>query len=265
MRERLGNNIWAGGQTVFVLVWLMVASLAAAGCGQGKREGDGSAERVRNQVERTSGLAYETAKDGKIDFAALQKENQDIFAWLYIPGTEIDYPVLQSPVSDEFYKTHTPEGKEGSAGAVYTEMPNMMDMCDFNTVIHGKDREEGDPFTDLHRLEDPDFFADHEKLYIYLPDNVLTYEIFAAYTDECSDILRRFDYTTYDGCQAYLEQVYASREMGKQLREGWDDLTPYHFLVTLGGSVREEEGKQFVVLGVLIEDAAGQIDRVILD
>ena len=132
-------------------------------------------------------------------------------------------------------------------------------------LFRSRDREDGDPFIDLHRLEDPDFFAEHEKFYIYLPDNVLTYEIFAVYNDECSDILRRFDYTTYAGCQAYLEQVYASREMGKQLREGWDDLTPYHFLVTLNGSVREAEEKQFVVIGVLIGDAAGQIDRVILD
>ncbi len=220
---------------------------------------------MKSQAEQTTGLAYETAKDGKIDFAALQKENPDIFAWIYVPGTEVDFPVLQSPVSDDFYKTHTPDGKEGSMGAVYTEMPNMMDMCDFNTVIHGRDREDGNPFMDLHRLEDPDFFAEHEKFYIYLPDNVLTYEIFAVYNDECSDILRRFDYTTYAGCQAYLEQVYASREMGKQLREGWDDLTPYHFLVTLNGSIRETEEKQFVVLGVLTGDAAGRIDRVILD
>ena len=48
------------------------------------------------------------------------------------------------------------------------------------------------------------------------------------------------------------------------MREGWDDLTPYHFLVTLDGSIREDD-TQYVVIGALISDAAGTIDRVILD
>ncbi len=214
--------------------------------------------------EAGTGLAGESAADGHVDFEVLQEENPDIFAWLYVPGTDIDYPVLQSPVSDDYYKSHGQNGQEDESGALYTEMPNMMNMCDFNTIIHGKDNEDGDLFAGLHKFEDPDFFEKNEEFYIYLPGNVLTYEVFAAYYDDGSDILRRFDYTTYAGCEAHLEQIYAAREMGKQLREGWEDLMPYHFLVTLDGSVRED-GKQYVVIGALTGDAAGVIDRVILD
>lgn len=215
--------------------------------------------------EAGTGLAGESAADGHVDFEVLQEENPDIFAWLYVPGTDIDYPVLQSPVSDDYYKSHGQNGQEDESGALYTEMPNMMNMCDFNTIIHGKDSKESDLFASLHRFEEPEFFQENEKFYLYLPDNVLTYEVFAAYYDEGSDILRRFDYTTYAGCEAYLRQVYGSREMGKQQREGWDDLTPYHFIVTLNGEVRGGENKQYVVLGALVGDAAGKIDRVILD
>ena len=235
---------------------------AAEGLEEGMETAETAAEA---QSEEAKGLANETAADGHIDFEALQKENPDIFAWLYVPGTEIDDPILQSPVSDDYYKSHTADGAEGAAGALYTEMPNMMNMCDFNTIIHGKDEEKTDLFSDLHKFEDPDFFGEHEVFYIYLPDNVLTYEIFTAYYDEGSDILRRYDYTTYAGCQSYLKQVYDLRDMSKNLREGWDDLTPYHFLVTLDGSIRENGEKQYTVTGVLIGDAAGRIDRVILD
>ena len=35
-------------------------------------------------AEKTTGLAYETAADGQIDFAVIQAENPEIFAWLYI-------------------------------------------------------------------------------------------------------------------------------------------------------------------------------------
>lgn len=273
---RRGKSIRKYVDYVIIVLLLAVLSLAVmpvTGCG---KSGTGSGTGEDAAIERDDGesgntdigraeLDYESAQDGHVDFAVLQEENPDIFAWLYVPATGIDAPILQSSVSDDYYKSHGADGQEGMKGALYTEMPNMMDMCDFNTIIHGKDDEDGDLFADLHKFEDPDFFEGNEKFYIYLPDNVLTYEIFAAYYDDSSDILRRFDYTTYAGCAAYLEQVYGARDMGKKQREGWEDLTPYHFLVTLDGSARKKEGKQYVVIGALIGDAAGRIDRVILD
>lgn len=61
----------------------------------------GSAE--KELKEEGEGIAHETAIDGEIDFTELKKENSDIFAWIYIPGTDIDFPVLQSTEADDFY------------------------------------------------------------------------------------------------------------------------------------------------------------------
>ncbi|MDD6628956.1 MAG: class B sortase [Lachnospiraceae bacterium] len=254
-----------------------LAVLLLTGCGQTAPDGQTITEEKNQELMEKETIpeeepqegelqetAGESAADGHVDFDKLKQSNPDIFAWLYVPGTDIDIPVLQSSVSDEYYKTHNAEGEEGVEGAVYTEMPNLMNMCDFNTILHGKDIEAEDLFTGLHKFEDIDFFEQNEVFYLYLPDNVLTYEIIAAYYDEGSDILRRYDYTTYDGCQNYLNNLYGYRSISKNMREGWDDLTPYHFLVTLDGSIREDD-TQYVVIGALISDAAGTIDRVILD
>lgn len=266
-------------KAVFILGALSLAVCAAA-CGMsdsGEQESVQEAPGVQESAKATemeagnpgqpaeeTGVFGESAVDGKIDFAMLQEQNPDIFAWLYIPGTGIDLPVLQSPVSDEYYITHDIYGDENATGAVYTEMPNLMNMCDFNTVIHGDDLREDSPFKELHSFEEADFFTAHETFYLYLPDNVLTYEIFAAYYDESSDILRRYDYTSYAGCEAHLKDVCTGRRMNRNFREGWEGLTPYHFLVTLDGHARED-GTQYVVVGALIHDEAGKIDRVILD
>ena len=48
------------------------------------------------------------------------------------------------------------------------------------------------------------------------------------------------------------------------MSEGWEDLTPLHFLVTLDGQLRDND-TQFVVIGILTKDAAGKIDRVIYE
>lgn len=263
-------------------VSVLAIACLLAGCGQmsaGGQKADETAEDTQEgellaktagaenrQEALPAGDAFtgESAADGHVDFDALQQINPDIFAWLYVPGAGIDIPVLQSHETDEYYKTHTPDGEEGTAGSVFTEMPNLMNMCDFNTIFHGKDLEQDDWFYRLHQFEDGDFFQENEVFYLYLPDNVLTYEVVAAYYDEGTDILRRYDYTTYSGCQSYLEDMYGYKSMNKNMREGWDDLTPYHFLATLDGSIRENN-TQYVVVGALIEDAAGTIDRVILE
>lgn len=257
------------------ILFLMLA-LLLCGCGQTGRdaftekeeagtgvpeEGDGGSG-AGGEARLGTAVAGETAEDAVIDFAALQSENPDIFAWLYVPGTGIDAPVLQSAEADDYYETHNAYGEPDSRGALYTELANLKDMCDFNTVIHGKSGENG-LFEGLYQFADPDFFEEHEEAYIYLDGNLLTYTVFAAYERENTSLIRSYDFTYGTGCEKFLADMYGSREMGKNLREGWEEVTPYHFLITL---TAEEEGhaeKQFVVLAVLTEDAAGAIDRTV--
>lgn len=253
--------------TEILLVVVVVGMLA--GCG-GSESGAFSDEEVQGATGEaevtevpTTGLDFESAKDGRVDFEVLQAENPEIFGWLYIPGTEIDQPLLQSATSDTYYQEHTADGKEGMRGALYIEIPNQTNLCDFNTVIHGKDQQETDLFYGLHEFEDPDYFEEHELLYLYTPDNVYTYSIYAAYYDEGSDILRRYDYTTYQGCGQYLEDYYGRRDMTMNKREGWEDLTEGHFLLTLDGTTTN--GKQFVVMAALVNSGVATMDRVIFD
>jgi len=222
-----------------------------------------ASESTPEAEENRTGIQFETAKDGRIDFTVLQEENPEIWGWLYIPGTDIDRPLLQSATSDTYYQNHTADGQEGEAGALYIEIPNQINLCDFNTVIHGKDQKEGDLFYELHKFEEPDFFNEHEALYIYTPDNVYTYSIYAAYYDEGSDILRRYDYTTYQGCNAYLADYYDRRDMTMNKRDGWEDLTAGHFLLTLDGATTED--RQFVVMAGLVNAGVANMDRMIFD
>ncbi len=208
----------------------------------------------------------ENGKDGQIDFAALQEENPDIFAWIYIPETDIDCPVLQSAQGDDFYENHNAFGQEDGDGAVYIELANLTSMCDFNTVMYGKTGEDGNgPFAGLYRFADPGFFEEHETLYLYLDGNVLTYEIFAAYERENTSLLRSYDFTYQEGCQQFLNDLYGVREMTMNFREGWEGITPYHFLITLTTQREEGSDRQFVVLAILTQDAAGTIDRLVAE
>ena len=217
--------------------------------------------------ETASVILRESAQDAQVDFPALKEENPEIFAWLYIPDTSIDAPVAQSGESDEYYASHNITKENDENGALYIEAANLTSMCDFNTVIHGNTAEDGESglFAELYQFSDPDYFDSHEQMYLYLEDNVLTYEIFAAYERENNSLIRTYDFTYLSGCDQFLKDMYSIRSMNMMIRSGWEDVTPYHFLVTLTTSRGKDSDSQFVVLAALIEDPAGTIDRAVME
>ena len=226
-----------------------------------------------------TGWQGETASDGSVDLKAMQAINPDIFAWIYVPGTRIDYPVCRS-ADDVFYETADALKQPDENGAIFTEIANLPDMCDFNEIFHAAGAE-GAPFADLAWFLEPAFFDTHREAYIFIEGNRLTYELFAAYRRENTSLLRLYDFTEESGCSRFITDLMMNRGMSTMFRTGYEDINPYHFLITLTGhtqgrasegneiSVRiaqgesglSPQGEQIVVLGVLTGDDAGTIDR----
>jgi len=149
----------------------------------------------------------------KIDFAALQEVNPDIYAWIYIPGTSVDYPVLQSSNGDDSYYLNTcVDGTPGLPGAIYTEQAyNGKDFTDPVTVVYGHTLDEGVMFDDLHKYSDRAFFDANPYVYIYLPDKALKYQVFAAVAFDDRHILESSSsYWFADVFQSYLDQLRSS-------------------------------------------------------
>ncbi len=184
--------IWNRKIKIFTVLTVMtIINAVMVGCGiiQANTATESEADIVQN------------AETSAIDFAALKEKNPDIFAWIHIPDTQINYPVLQSEEADDFYESHNAYGQEDHSGAVYIELANLTSMCDFNTVLHGKtEPDESGLFADLYRFADPDFFEEHELIYLYVDGNVSTYEIFAAYERENTSLIRTYDSTYTAGC-----------------------------------------------------------------
>lgn len=274
------NNRKKAGIIAFLLLAVAAVCMGGWGYVEGRRvqtsesttekpedEAEGLGDiRYDSESRRIESFAGESAEDGQIDFDALREKNPDIFAWIYIPGTSIDCPVLQSEQSDTFYENHNAYGEEDDVGAVYIELANLTSMCDFNTVLQGKTgADETGLFADLYRFSNPVFFEECEYVYLYLDGNVLTYEVFAAYERENTSLIRIYDFTYSSGCRQFLTDLYGIRDMEMNLREGWENVNEYHYVITLTTRKAEAAERQFVVVAVLIQDAAGTIDRVVTE
>ena len=245
--------------------WALCFALCGCAEAEGQEQEQEETQQEQADTESLGAFDNESAADTRVDIPALQEENPDVFGWLYIPGTDIDDPVLQSEQADDYYEEHNALGEESEEGALYTELANGKNMCDFMTVVHGKcsaDGTEGQ-FSQLYQFLDQDFFENNPYAYFYIDGNLLTYCIFAAYEREDTSLIRSYDFSYLSGCQQFLDDFYGDRQMGKNLREGWDGLTPSHFLVAF--TTTRGSGKQLVVLGALIGDAAGTIEGAVIE
>ena len=173
-----------------------------------------------------------------VDFTALQEDtNADIYAWIYIPDTRIDYPVLQHPSDDTYYLNYNLDGSKGYPGCIYTERENAKDFSDFNTVIYGHNMKNGSMFHDLHNYEDESFLPDHSYVYIYTPDRVLRYRIFTAYRYDDRHLLYSFDYATEEGRSGYLSEIFGIRSMSV-VRDDQVEVTPSPCATLTNGATR---------------------------
>ena len=103
------------------------------------REGVQEYEDLRTYVketdedEHTEGTDRSDGKQTVVDFKALKKINPDIVAWIRIPDTSIDYPVVQGN-DDSYYLTHTFKKTEHVAGAIFLDSDNNADFSDAYVV-----------------------------------------------------------------------------------------------------------------------------------
>lgn len=187
-----------------------------------------------------------------INFDALDAVNQDIYAWLIVPGTPIDYPVLQNAQNDAFYLKHAYDKTASPSGSLYTEALNRKDFSDPNTVIYGHYMRNGTFFGPLHEFRDADFFSQNRYFYIYTPGHMYKYEIFAAYETDNRHILYAYDFYDPQVFAAYIEQVFTPSD-NKNLAQGIE-IGPSDRIVTLSTCVQSGADElRYLVQGVLIE------------
>ena len=190
-----------------------------------------------------------------IDFEELWKTNEEIYAWIQIPGTEIDYPIAQRADDDAYYLNHTIEGTEGLPGSIYTEAVNSKDFTDFNTVIYGHNMKNGTMFAGLHKYEDKEFLEKNPYVYIYLPDKTLKYQIFAAVVFDDRHIMHNFRYDTPEGRLGFLSEIEGVRTM----ESTYDDSVEVGVdsnIITLATCIGGQPDNRWLVEAVLIEDGA---------
>ncbi len=185
-----------------------------------------------------------------IDFKKLQAKNEDLYAWIRMPNTVIDYPIAQSsPDEEEDFYLHRGEDKEYLfEGTIYSQKCNNKDFYDPNTILYGHCMKNGSMFRALHDLKVQDMWDSTPVFYIYTPDRVLTYRIFSAYTRDDRHIMTENDFfRTKELFADYIDEIrHPAYGMTRDCK-----VTTSDHIVTLETCVTADGNTRFVVTGVL--------------
>lgn len=117
----------------------------------------------------------------EVDFQKLMEINPDTKGWIYIEGTMVSYPIVQTDNND-YYLNHTFQKTSNSAGAIFMECVIEEGLEAKNPIIYGHNMLNGSMFGTLKRYMKRSFYEAHPMIQIFTPEHTYTYEIFTTFT-----------------------------------------------------------------------------------
>ena len=147
---------------------------------------DAEAEEAVTPMPETVWIPEPLVDDGyakkmeKINLDALREKNPEVVAWIRIPGTELDYPVMQTE-DNQYYLSHAWNNVNSHSGAIFLECNTSPDFKDYNTIVYGHNMRSGKMFAPLRLYINEKNLKKWPCVYIRTDEGVLRYDIFASF------------------------------------------------------------------------------------
>ena len=140
------------------------------------------------------------------NFEQLWGVNQEVIGWIQIPGTKINYPIVQGSDND-YYLSHTVSGEENSGGAIFMDAAISRQFEDKNAIIYGHNLKSGAMFSRLNRYARKSFWNANRYIYITTPFGRDTYEVFSAYQTTADADIYYYGFGEDQYYQDYLDRI----------------------------------------------------------
>jgi len=113
-----------------------------------------------------------------LGFEQLQEINPNVFGWINVYGTNIDYPLLQGDDNHRYTYTNA-RGEPAMSGAIFLDFRNNQNFTDFNSIVYGHDMARSVMFGDISNFNQADYFESRQYGMIFTGEEYYGLEIFA--------------------------------------------------------------------------------------
>lgn len=181
-----------------------------------------------------------------VDLSALQALYPDVRGWLTIPGTNIDYPVLQSGEENpEYYLKRNYKGEYDVNGSLFLQW-NCSAEDGPNRIIYGHNMNSGAMFGNLDGYTDPDFWEEHREVFFQTASGMEEYMVVSVLKTD----IRKFPFTKTEFPDEASLQEYVELAKSQELFETRENVADCHTMLTLVTCAYEWDGARTVVIAV---------------
>lgn len=169
-----------------------------------------SQQRAYDDLEQYASLSDSenmTLVNLTVDWDALRAVNPDIVAWIYVPDSPINYPVVQGDDNEE-YLHKAFDGSTGwlaSAGTIFLDSTNSSDFSDRNSALYGHHMNDGSMFASLSDWQNNDEFNAHRDIYVLTPQGNYRLKTFALVKTTGDDALVQTTFSSDESYQSYIQ------------------------------------------------------------
>lgn len=181
--------------------------------------------------------------------------NEDMAAWLVIPGTNVDYPVMWTPRDEEYYLRRGFDGKADNNGCLILDTDSCLNPLTTNLIIHGHNMRSGAMFGKLLNYEKEDFYREHRQMILYTEECQRNYEIIAVFrsqvyrkSDKVFKFYKFFQADTQEEFDDFYQNIMSLSQYDTGVTAEFGD----HFLTLSTCAYHVEEGR-FVVVAKEVE------------
>lgn len=140
-------------------------------------------EAIKSKMEDTDTSSIKISEDSKKELK--QQSNQmnldysDSIAWLYIPDTNINYPIMQSN-DNQFYVHHAFDGSYLYSGSIFLDCRCEKDFSDKVNMVFGHNMQNGSMLAEIPNYTNKDYFNNHQYGWLTTDEVVYMIEFFSV-------------------------------------------------------------------------------------
>ena len=146
-------------------------------------------------------------------FGRLYEENSDIRGWINIPGTGVNYPVVQSVAPDNFYTQRDFTKTANKYGAPYFDFNNGIYRDTGNLIVYGANYGDGAMFSELNNYQRPEYYIANNLIELDTLQDEMKWQVFSVCLVDSGTKTSEFDYTQWEelGEYEFAEFIYQLR------------------------------------------------------
>lgn len=142
-----------------------------------------------------------------LSFQQLQAINPEVFSWLTVYGTHIDYPVAQGADNLKYINTNA-SGKYSLSGSLFLDSDCSKDFSDFSSIIYGHHMDKDTMFGEIGLFADKSYFDARKYGMLYFNGREYGLQFFAfVHADAYDTSVFRTKITGAGAQQSYLNML----------------------------------------------------------